>query len=379
MRAGSRAGNGKWTIRRWLTLLGVMTMMTVPSGVLSVMAQSPPAATGIPAGSKATILTNDNVQFFIDPNSNARRQAKAWRATRPDDAAAMMTIADRPQADWFGGWVPDIREDVDARVTEITKAGAVPVLVAYDLPYRDCGQYSAGGQNDPEGYQAWIQGFAEGIGDRPAVVILEPDGLPLTDCLDDRQRAERFALIAFAVETFEARPTTDVYIDAGHSAWLPPEEAAQRLMLAGIGRATGFSLNVSNFQRTDDLIAYGKTVVEAIGAEDGTHFVIDTSRNGNGPWEADDPETWCNPPGRALGETPTVETADPLVDAYLWIKRPGESDGSCRGAPVAGEWFPEYALELIRNASASSALPSSCPMAGERAMGSQGGKEQASP
>lgn len=379
MRGGSGAGNSRWTIRRWLTLLGVMTMMTVPSGVLSVMAQSPPAATGIPAGSKATILTNDNVQFFIDPNSNARRQAEAWRATRPDDAAAMMTIADRPQADWFGGWVPDIREDVDARVTEITKSGAVPVLVAYDLPYRDCGQYSAGGQNDPEGYQAWIQGFAEGIGDRPAVVILEPDGLPLTGCLDDRQRAERFALIAFAVETFEARPTTDVYIDAGHSAWLPPEEAARRLMLAGIGRATGFSLNVSNFQRTDDLIAYGKTVVEAIGAEDGTHFVIDTSRNGNGPWEADDPETWCNPPGRALGETPTVETADPLVDAYLWIKRPGESDGSCRGAPVAGEWFPDYALELVRNASASSALPSSFPIAGKRAMGSQGGKEHVSP
>ncbi len=38
-----------------------------------------------------------------------------------------------------------------------------------------------------------------------------------------------------------------------------------------------------------------------------------------------------DPPGRALGETPTTKTADPLVDAYLWVKRPGESDGECKG------------------------------------------------
>ena len=273
----------------------------------------------------------------------------------------MERIARQPQADWFGGWVPDIRAGVDDRVTEITRAGALPMLVAYDLPYRDCGQYSAGGQNDPESYRAWVREFAEGIGDRPAVVILEPDGLTLTDCLDEAQKAERFELLGFAVDTFRAKPDVDVYIDAGHSNWLPPEEAARRLQLAGIEQAAGFSLNVSNFQRTDDLIAYGKAVSDAIGAEDGAHFVIDTSRNGNGPWDSDDPEAWCNPPGRALGEAPTVETADPLVDAYLWIKRPGESDGSCRGAPEAGEWFPEYALGLALNVDDPNASPSASP------------------
>ena len=56
---------------------------------------------------------------------------------------------------------------------------------------------------------------------------------------------------------------------------------------------------------------------------------------------------WCNPPGRALGETPTTKTGNPRVDAYLWVKRPGESDGACgRGAPAAGQWWPQYALEL---------------------------------
>ncbi len=339
-----------WTIERtgwgWPTLLGIMTLtitmalLTIPSGA---------TAQATPVGSGETVLTGDGVEFFIDPASNARRQAEEWRATRPDDAAAMLAIADRSQVDWFGGWVPDIRAGVGARVTEITGAGAIPVLVVYDLPFRDCGQYSAGGQNDPESYRTWVTTFAEGIGDRPAVVILEPDGLTLTDCLDERQTAERLALLAFAVATFEALPNTDVYIDAGHSSWLPAQEAARRLTIVGIDRAAGFALNTSNFQPTDDLIVFGKAVSEAIGAKGGTHFVLDTSRNGNGPWLADDPKTWCNPPGRALGEAPTVETADPLVDAYLWIKRPGESDGSCRGSPDAGEWYPEYALGLVRN------------------------------
>ena len=72
--------------------------------------------------------------------------------------------------------------------------------------------------------------------------------------------------------------------------------------------------------------------------------MIDTSRNGNGPYTEGDPEeNWCNPPGRALGEAPDDETRRAgLVDAYVWVKRPGESDGTCKGGPKAGRrWYPE--------------------------------------
>jgi endoglucanase len=107
------------------------------------------------------------------------------------------------------------------------------------------------------------------------------------------------------------------------------------------------------------------------GTEPTTHFVIDTSRNGQGPWDPSaggypDPQDWCNPPGRGLGLAPTSDTGSPLVDAYLWIKIPGESDGECtRGLgpggitvdpewgivdPAAGAWFPEMALDLVHNA-----------------------------
>src|SRR5439155_100801 len=126
---------------------------------------------------------------------------------------------------------------------------------------------------------------------------------------------------------------------AGNAAWQPAGVMAARLRSAGIGAARGFALNVSNFRSTADSEAYGLAVSAALGG--GVPFVIDTSRNGAGPAPGN---VWCNPPGRGLGTPPTTDTGRPLVDAYLWVKAPGESDGACNGGPPAGTWWPEYAL-----------------------------------
>ena len=113
-----------------------------------------------------------------------------------------------------------------------------------------------------------------------------------------------------------------------------------------IGKARGFSLNTANFFTTDEEIGYGEAIS---GLTNGAHYVIDTGRNGAGP--SDDPLYWCNPSGRALGAAPTTATAGEHADAYLWIKRPGESDGSCgRGEPGAGRFISQYAIDLARNA-----------------------------
>lgn len=117
------------------------------------------------------------------------------------------------------------------------------------------------------------------------------------------------------------------------------------LRRAGVGRADGFALNVANFHTDEAVRAFGTKLSELL---DGVHFVVDTSRNGAGPLPGGGEESWCNPPGRKLGAPPTLRTGDRLVDAYLWVKRPGESDGTCRGGPAAGTWWPEYALDLAR-------------------------------
>lgn len=226
-----------------------------------------------------------------------------------------------------------------------------------------------------------------------------------------------------------------VYLDAGHSAWHNVADITSRLDKAAVSEFRGFSLNVSNYQWTPNLSQYGTWISDCIalhpdadtttptdcgdqyynggpldgfasgvaldparrwsdtatdptaytanvnaryaaaltaaGATPTTHFVVDTSRNGQGPWAPaagtayPDPQTWCNPPDRGLGARPQARpsTAFPLLDAYLWIKTPGQSDGQCnRGVagsttdpewggitdPAAGAWFPQQALQLAQ-------------------------------
>jgi hypothetical protein len=283
-------------------------------------------------------------RWYVDPYSNAKRQADAWRQSRPADAAAMDKIATQSQADWFGDWSGDVRSAVASRVSTISAAGAVPVLVAYNIPQRDCGSLSGGGANSPDGYRSWIRSLAAGIGSRRAVVILEPDALAGLDCLSAADRQTRYALLRDAVSVLSSYPGVYVYLDAGNSRWHSASETASRLALAGVDVAQGFSLNVSNYLTTSSEAGYGDQVSALAG---GTHFVVDTSRNGLGP-SADG--QWCNAPGRALGTRPTAATGHAVTDAYLWIKRPGESDGTCNGGPVAGAWWADYALGLAQRA-----------------------------
>src|SRR5207249_156713 len=58
----------------------------------------------------------------------------------------------------------------------------------------------------------------------------------------------------------------------------------------------------------------------------GKAFVIDTGRDGV-PNVRTSPGNWCNIKGAGLGERPQ-SSPEPNIDAYLWIKVPGESDGA---------------------------------------------------
>jgi len=285
--------------------------------------------------------------FWVNPDGNAARQVAAYEKSGKDaEAGQIRKIAQQPTGEWIGVEQPE--QEARGFTEAADKAGRRALLVLYNIPHRDCGQYSQGGAADGDAYRAWIDGVAAGIGDRAATVILEPDAvLHLVDgCTKDEFHEERYNLLSGAVKKLKSLKNTTVYLDAGNAGWGHPDQIYEPLNRAGIAEADGFSVNVSNFYSTEDSIAYGKQLSAKVGNK---HFVIDTSRNGNGPYKSGaEKERWCNPPGRALGETPTIKTADPLVDAYLWVKRPGESDGECKGGPKAGEWWPDYALKLAR-------------------------------
>ena len=323
------------------TYLGVQVSApkTTVSGGTQPTPTTPPTQTQTPP---VTTNSSNNslagINLYVNTNSSAANQAAQWRNSRPGDAQKMDSLAAAATAQWIGEWSGDPSSAVSQVVTQATRQNQTAVLVAYDIPQRDCGGYSSGGSND---YVNWVKSFARGIGNNSVVVLLEPDSLALIDCLSVQQLSDRYSMLSQAVSILKNNPNTRVYLDAGHSQWVEPTTMAARLQEAGIAQADGFFTNVSNFMPTNDEVAYGTQLSQKLG---GKHFVIDTSRNGSGSIGGQ----WCNPWGASIGQKPSTNTGNSLVDAYLWAKTPGESDGSCNGGPSAGVWWPDYALSLVR-------------------------------
>ena len=464
---------------------GDLTTDTVPGEASDPSVETKASAVVTPSG-----VLDPRTRFFIPPpNAGAVQQiVDLVKGRKLVDAARVTAMEATPHAVWFTDGSPS---DVKAAVRKTVKAAAllrtVPALVAYNIPFRDCAQYSAGGAVDGAAYKAWIDGFAAGIGNEKVVIILEPDGLGIipfngewcrptvTDAAGNTvpapgaDPATRYELMNYAVDKFAASARNAlVYLDGTHSAWLGVGDIASRLANGGVARAAGFFLNSANYQFAPNLVQYGTWLSSCLayatsvtpgdfgacpnqywnggplpskiaqmngewtgGALDANgqwsdasdtaslntsginlryanmlgatpaavHFVIDTSRNGLGPLNvtpfgaapynqsapvlaALHDGNWCNPPGAGLGLRPTANTGVALLDANLWIKAPGESDGSCDIAggarawdftaynpwavpaakqnsfdplwgmpdPAAGAWFTQQALELAQKA-----------------------------
>ncbi|QFZ21475.1 glycoside hydrolase family 6 protein [Saccharothrix syringae] len=279
--------------------------------------------------------------FYADPSSSAAR----WVAQNPGDSRAGVIrdrIASVPQARWFTTTnTSSVRAEVSAFVGAAASAGKIPILVVYNIPNRDCGGASGGGAPSHSAYRAWVDEVAAGLAGRPASIVLEPDVLPImSNCQDANQQAETRASMAYAGKRLKAGSSqARVYYDIGNSAWLTPSEAANRLRAADISNsADGIASNVSNYRWTSDEVNYVKNILNAVG-DSRLKAVIDTSRNGKGPLG----EEWCDPAGRAIGTPSTTTTGDSRIDAFLWVKLPGEADGCIA---QAGQFVPQRAYDL---------------------------------
>jgi endoglucanase len=284
----------------------------------------------------------DEQSLYVYPESSA---AVAATSETGSDARAAATIAETPAAIWLLPEIhptAEIADFVDGVALDAEAAGALPVFVVYGIPNRDCNNESAGGLSEEE-YPAWVSEIGAGLVNHPSIVVVEPDALALAEeCgnVDERIAEVQDAATRLAeANIMIGADGPSIYLDAGHSNWGPAADMASLLQQAGVDLVQGFATNVSNFNSTKDERAWDEQVSDLVG---GSHYIIDTSRNGNGS-NGD----WCNPPGRALGDAPTAIDDGTAHDANLWIKNPGESDGSCNGAPAAGEWWPAGALALV--------------------------------
>jgi endoglucanase len=255
-----------------------------------------------------------------------------------------LEIFKHPQAFWYGDNPKKPKKHMEKSIRRLLNRAQpqLPILVMYNIPNRDVGQYSKGGAKTRERYLDFVERFSRGVGEDSPIIIYEPDALPHSTLLSEEDREWRLELMKESLEILTNNCNGIVYIDVGHSRWLQPKDAHILLSKVINPKVRGFSMNSCNYRSTEECLKWGKRLSKF---QDGIPFVIDTSRNGQGPLDTE----WCNPQGRGLGEPPTTDTDHRLCDAYLWVKIPGESDGKCNGGPKAGMFWGEQAEELVKN------------------------------
>ncbi|MGM1064809.1 glycoside hydrolase family 6 protein [Saccharothrix sp. Mg75] len=319
----------------------------------SVLSIALVAGAAVLATSGGTTAQAADSPFYVDPSTSSAK----WVAANAGDSRAAVIrdrIASVPQARWFTTTnTSSVRSEISSFVGAAASAGKIPILVVYNIPNRDCGGASGGGAPSHQAYRAWVDEVAAGLAGRPATIVLEPDVLPImSNCQNADQQSQTRASMAYAGKKLKSGSgQAKVYYDIGNSAWLSPSEAANRLRAADISNsADGIASNVSNYRSTPDEVAYTKNILNALG-DSRLKAVIDTSRNGNGPLG----EEWCDPAGRAIGTPSTTSTGDARIEAFLWVKLPGESDG-CIGP--AGQFVPQRAYELAMAAGPTSTTTS---------------------
>ncbi len=122
---------------RGLVVVGVAAALTV-AAIGTANASPAPAANR---------TLSPQTQFYVDHQSKAVQQALTdLRAHDLANAKLMAELASWPESTWFNGnsTPAETRASVAALMKSAKAQHQVPVLVAYNIPGRDCSQYSAG-------------------------------------------------------------------------------------------------------------------------------------------------------------------------------------------------------------------------------------------
>jgi endoglucanase len=316
---------------------------------LFVVLLGPAAATPAQAAQANPLA---GLKLFVDRDSPSWRQWELYEHSGQKEKANLIwKIAREPKAAWLGRFTrPNFHVKVRRLIDPAVRDGAVPVLAVLRAQSTGCGpHYDGGGPTEDARTRSWYDDLARAIGHDRVVIAFEPDSLGTIDCHAPSRRDDRIRLLRYGVDSLSRLPNATIYLEGGASDWEPARRTARQLRAIGIANVRGFMLNATHYDWTRANIRHGLAISRLTG---GKHFVINTAENGRGPVHyrlanGRLSNVWCNPPRRGLGIPPTTNTSNPMVDAYLWISRPGYAQ-SCQHRPI--EWYQPRALEYARRA-----------------------------
>jgi endoglucanase len=272
------------TLRRHLAGL---TTLAMAAAALALAPGLAAAATQAPAGHTLAA----NTRFYVPPPAQGSVQQilQLVKSGQLKNASLITAMEATPSAVWLDGETPaeaaepgnegsqqadaDTVKQIRLTLAAARLENAVPVFVAYNIPGRDCSEYSAGGAPTDAAYDAWINAIGSALGDAQAVVLEEPDALgnlpgycgsAYATEFPDITNTSRIDDIRYAVSTLEADPNISLYLDGSNSAWQNVGGMAETLTAADVQQSQGFFLNVSNYQYNVNSDYYGTWVSSCI-------------------------------------------------------------------------------------------------------------------
>ncbi len=224
--------------------------------------------------------------------------------------------------------------------------GTIPIINTYFL------HATLGGSPTPAQmtaadplFRARVDAMAQAIDRRPAVLLLEVDGIGSTRGVVRMGSLPQWeADLRYEINAVAALPHTVVYVEGGYSDSNSVAYTARVLNAIGVQRIRGFFTNDTHEAWTIDEVRWATKIAKRTG---GAHFIVNTADNGRGPLlnrvkVGNGIEDLCNPPGRGLGPPDTTDTGYAAADAFMWTHPPGNSSG-CGGGPPGGVFWPARA------------------------------------
>lgn len=275
---------------------------------------------------------------YFDPDSPGAR----WIRTHKRDTRARALAADlRSQP--VGIFIDDQPHTAKAQVERVSRAANSPRRIPMFIASRQLEPRCTTDDQDTRDLNAWISAITAGIGDRRAVVVLEPYALVDWACLDQGQRITRTRQLGSSVRTLQGARNVSILLGIGSAASNSAATTAHRLLDVGLSGVDGVVANFSQYESTKQSSMFARGVRSELGSKhSGLFLLVDTARSGAPV------KTTCNPIGAKAGQRSFL-TGDASRVKKFWLTPPGLSDGPCGAAPRTRqrEFDPDLAMQLL--------------------------------
>lgn len=298
--------------------------------------------------------------------------------TYPTLQTALETVAKQPIARWYTDRTDDTEKlakevylnvcdslfaslDVTLGLLSISATISsfdAKVVVVYGLPNKDCeAKFSSSGSNkNAHDYKAFIQTLLDAnVNGERVVYLLEPDAVGLLAAEGCGTNLEYESNLAVAIDLLSSSGS-DIYLDVGYWKLSNDDDARAVAKIVNSvdrqGKCKGIVLNTANYRSASEMNDCCRRFQRV--SDKMYTCIIDTSRNYLPPSNENE---WCNTINTGIGPLPTTNTGYDALDAFIWVKPAGESDGECtgrtkdsmQGGPSAGKFFAENFVHLWNN------------------------------